>query len=277
MRAARAKEAHVVRGSVAAIAVMLAVLPLFWVIRLAFLPSNEFVGVPPAFRGGFTLDNFSQAINDGGILTGIKNSFIIVSVGSVGATVLAAIGGYALAKLPVPGRRLWLALIAVTIAVPLPAIMIPLFDAGLKLGYTDSVPGLMVVYVGIFSAWGTYFMFSYYRGLPDALLESARVDGSGDVGTFCRIALPLSLPALGVVLMFNFFIQWSELILALILLPDASRQTVMVKVALYGGEFDAGGPAQAAGFLIAALPVFVVFALGQRFLRGGIFGGAIKA
>jgi ABC-type glycerol-3-phosphate transport system permease component len=270
------RRAHPLRWLVAILAVLSAIFPLAWVIRVAVKPPDNFIGDPSGLGGGFTLQNFSDAINSGGLRAGILNSIEIVPLGSLGATALATIGGFALAKLDVPLRRLWLAVIAAAIAVPLPAIIISLFDQGLSFGYTDSRPGLSLVYAGIFSSWGTYFMYSYYTNLPQALLDSARVDGASDLQTLLRVAVPLAKPAIATVLVINVFIQWSDLILALVMLPESSMQTATVKVALYSTQFRSGGPAQAAALLIASIPVFAIYFAGQRFIRAGTFAGGVK-
>jgi ABC-type glycerol-3-phosphate transport system permease component len=256
--------------------VLAAIFPLAWVIRVAVKPPANFIGDPTGLGGGFTLQNFSDAINSAGLRSGILNSLEIVPAGALGATALASVGGFALAQLDIPFRRLWLALIGAAIAVPLPAIIISLFDQGLSFGYTDSRPGLSLVYAGIFSAWGTYFMYSYYSSLPQALLDSARVDGANDLQTLLRVAIPLAKPAIATVLVINVFIQWSDLILALVMLPESSMQTATVKVALYSTQYRSGGPAQAAALLVASVPVFATYFAGQRFIRAGTFAGGVK-
>jgi ABC-type glycerol-3-phosphate transport system permease component len=252
------------------------VVPLLWVIRVAFRPVNSYIGDPSGLGGGFTLANFRGAWSSGGLGAGFINSLLVVPAGALGATILGAIGGFALAKFDPPFKRVLLAITITGVAVPLPAIIIPLFDEGLSLGFTDSRLGLVLIYIAAFSSWGTFFLYSYCQSIPDALIESARIDGAGLLQTFWRIGVPLAVPALVTVFVINLFIQWSELILALVMLPDSSKQTLTVHVAAFSTQYRTGGPLTAAGVILASLPVFVVFLFAQRYFRAGLTSGAVK-
>jgi ABC-type glycerol-3-phosphate transport system permease component len=120
-------------------------------------------------------------------------------------------------------------------------------------------------------------MASYFRGLPDELIESARIDGARIDQVFVRVAVPLARPAVVTVLLINVFVQWSELVLALVLLPDADKQTATVAIATFSTQFRTGGPLTAAGIIIVSAPIFVLFLLGQRSLRTGLLAGGLKA
>lgn len=251
-------------------------LPLLWVVRVALKPADDYIGDPGSLGGGWTLRNFGDAWSGGGIGDALVNSLRIVPLGALLATVLATLAGYGLAKLAFPGRRLVFGMAVATMTLPLAALVIPLFDEGLRLGYVDSRLGLSLVYATLFAPWGTLFLASCFRGLPDELLESAYVDGAGPLRAFWSIAVPLALPAIATVLILNVFLQWSELILALVLLPDSSKQTITVAIAQFSGQFRTGGPLTAAGMIMAAAPVVAVFLLGQRWLRAGVMSGAVK-
>ncbi|MDO8188011.1 carbohydrate ABC transporter permease [Conexibacter sp. JD483] len=252
------------------------VLPLLWVVRVALKPTDDYIGDPGSFGGGWTLENFGHAWSNGGIGDALFNSLRIVPLGAVLATVLATLAGYGLSKMLFPGRRFVFGIAVATMTLPLAALVIPLFDEGLRLGYVDSRFGLSLIYATLFAPWGTLFLASYFRGLPDELLESAQVDGAGTLRAFWSIAVPLALPAIATVLILNVFLQWSELILALVMLPDSSKQTITVAIAQFSGQFRTGGPLTAAGMIMAAAPVMVVFLLGQRWLRAGVTAGAVK-
>lgn len=264
------------RGAIVAVAIFAAVIPIAWTIRVALRPVQEYLVDPSRITGGLTLDNFRAAWRNGGLDTGFLNSSLIVPVGAFGATFVATCGGFALAKLPIPRKRLVLGVIIASIAIPLPAIVIPLFAEALTLGLINSRLGLGIVYAAVTGAWGTIFMRSYFLSLPDELLEAGRVDGCSASQLFLRIAVPLAAPAIATVFIINLFVQWSELLLGLVLLPDSGRHTLTVKIALFSTQFQTGGPLTAAAALIACLPIIAVFAVGQRFLRGNVFAGGMK-
>jgi ABC-type glycerol-3-phosphate transport system permease component len=267
---------YAVRYAFAMWLVLAAVLPFLWVARVAFRPVDAFTRNPAGLGGGFTLVNFRDVWSSGMLGNGFVNTLSIVPAAALLATFMGSLAGFALAKLDLPGKRLILGMIAVAMCIPMPAIVIPLFNQGLQFHYADSRLGLVLVYGGLFSAWSSIFMYAYFQSMPSALIEAARIDGANSVLIFLRIAVPLAAPAIATVYILNLFSQWGELLLALVLLPQTSLQTLTVHVAALTGQFPAGGPATAAGALITAIPILIVFAVCQRFFRTGVTAGAVK-
>jgi ABC-type glycerol-3-phosphate transport system permease component len=265
------------RRLVVAIAVLTVVFPLGWVVRLATRPEESYLADPSGLGGGFTFQNFSEAWTTGDLGQTTLNTLRVVPAGALLATLVAVLAGFSFAKLNPPAKNLLIAFVVLAIAVPLPAIIIPLFEQGLRWHFTNSYLGLVLVFGALFAPWGTYFFYSYFHSVPDGLIDSARVDGATELRLFTRIALPLAKPAIATVLVINVLAQWSNLLLALVMLPDPEKQTVIVSIALYSGQYRTGGPVMAAGMLIAALPMILLFAAGQRYMRAGAFAGAVKA
>ena len=262
------------RATLVVVLVLGVLIPFAWVLRVALKPTDGYVSDPAGLGGGFTLSNFTDAWSSGGLGSAIANSLLVVPLGAVIATTLSTLAGYGLAKLPFPGAKIVRGVIVAGIAVPLAAIVIPEFDQGLAIGYVNSRPGLSLVYGTFFACWGTLFMESYMVGIPDELLESGQMDGANTVQSFVRLVLPLAAPAIITVLMLNVFLQWSELILALVMLPN--NPTITVAIAQFSTQFYTGGPLTAAGMIIVAAPIFVLFLVGQRWIRRAVFAGAVK-
>lgn len=255
--------------------VAVVVVPLAWVIRLAFRPQSAYSGDPTGVGGGFTFDNI-RAAWDAGIGSGLLTSALVVPLGAMIATVLATVTGYALAKENVPFKRTVTALIVGTIAVPLTSLAVPVFDQALQFGYLGSRPALAVVYGVLFTGWGVLFMTSYFSALPDELLEAARCDGAGRLRTMIAIALPISVPAMISIFVVNMFSMWSELIIGLIMLPTTSQQTAAVVLAQFATQYRSGGPVTAAAMLVMIFPMVIAFFVCQRWLKAEILGGAVK-
>lgn len=266
-----------VRLGVAITAGAMAILPLLWTIRIASKPSASYVTDPSGLGGGFTIENFSAAWRIGSFGSAILNSLMICGVGALIATTIAVLAGFALAKLRVLGRRIVFGLVFFGMCVPFPALVLPLLLVVLDLNLIGSPWVLAVTYGALYSSWGTLFMYFYFRSLPDSLLESARIDGAGNVDLFRYVAVPLAVPAIAMVFVFNVAGQWSELILALLLLPDPSEYTVTVGAALLTSQYVTEGPVIAAGVLIAVGPLLLMFMISQRFFRVNVLSGAVKA
>ncbi len=264
---------------VASIAVLF---PLLWVLRTALKSDAEFISQPAAIGGTFTLDNFATAWNAVDLAGAVRDSLVITIPGAMLATFVGVLAGYALAKLPVPARRLLLVLAVGGLTIPIAALVIPEFDQALWLrdafgvSYVDSTWGLSLVYGAFFASWSTLFFLAWFRDLPADLLEAAWLDGASAAQTFLRVALPLSVPAIAVGLVLNVFLQWSEVLLGLIMLPSGGATTAMTAIASFSTQFRVGGPLTAAATIIVALPIFLLFLLAQRWLRTGVFGGSIK-
>jgi raffinose/stachyose/melibiose transport system permease protein len=120
------------------------------------------------------------------------------------------------------------------------------------------------------------FMKAYFRSLPDSLIESARIDGAGPWRIFQRIAVPLAWPALATVFILNLYIQWSELLLALVMLPSPGKQTLTVAIATLSSQYQTGGPTLAAAATLASLPIIAVFVASRRLFKTGIVLGSFR-
>ena len=253
-----------------------ALVPLVFVLRIATESSLAYALDPGGFFAPITLVNFGRAWRIGNLGRGFVNSLEIVPAAALLATAVATLAGFALAKLQVPVRRFVLTLLVVAICVPVPAIVFPLFIDGLSHGYTNSKPGLSVVYASVTLAWGTWYLYSYFQSMPDSLLESARVDGAPIWRIFLHVALPIGMPAIGTLFVFNVFFLWSDLLLAVVMLLSPNDQTVTVGTALLDSQITLDAPLKAAGVLIAVAPNAILFLAAQRVLRKNVLSGASK-
>jgi ABC-type glycerol-3-phosphate transport system permease component len=257
-------------------AVVVVLFPVLWVLRVATKTEQGFIADPASLGGGFTLDNFGAAWAAVDLGGAILDSLSITLPGAALATLVGVLGGYAFAKLPLPLRPLLLALAVGGLTIPIAALVIPEFDQALALGYVDSRLGLILVYGAFYASWSSLFFYAYFRDLPDDLLEAASIDGAGAVTAFRSLALPLALPAIAVGFVLNVFLQWSELLLGLIMLPGGDLTTAMTAIATFSTQFRTGGPLTAAATVIVAIPIFLLFVIAQRWLKTEIFGGSIK-
>src|SRR5262245_39594743 len=152
------------------VACLAVLFPLLWVVRTAMKTDDEFISSPASIGGTFTLDNFAAAWNSVDLGGAIADSLAITLPGAALATLLGVLAGYAFAKLPVPGRRVLIALAVGGLTIPIAALVIPEFDQALWLrdalgfSYVDSRWGLALVYGAFFASWSSLFFFSWFRG-----------------------------------------------------------------------------------------------------------------
>lgn len=265
-----------VGGILVGISVLAVLGPILWVVRIALKPVADYIGAPADIGGGWTLQNLVTVWTTGGMASAILHSTITVAVGATLAVTLACCTGYALARYRFPSR--WAVAAAATGAMFLPAaaLVIPLFEILQRMRMLDSLFWLGVVYGVLFSAWSTIFMRSFFVSLPEEVFEAGEIDGAGALTQFLHIALPMAKPAIATAFILTSFLVWSELLLALLLLPSGDTPTVAVAIAQFSSQFRTGGPLTAAAMIVGTLPVLLLFLVGQRWLQAGALSGAVK-
>lgn len=250
----------------------------FWILlSTALKPLNEFQASPISWPDDPTLGNVSGAWRDAELGHAMLNSAIAVTVGVVvTALISSAAAFWFLRHRGRLARILRIALIG-TMALPPPIFVIPLFVLLADWRVTNNLIVLGFVYAAWNGGFGLYLMYSYYRGaIPPELLEAAEVDGASTLTQYRRLVLPLSRPALATLGALVFVWSWSDLLLALILIQDSTRRTLIPATALLADRYLSDVPSQAAGVLIALVPMLVVFLIGQRYLKRGIMAGIGK-
>lgn len=260
---------------------VLAMIPFlypFWIlISTALKPLREFQASPISWPDHPTLDNITTAWEDAELGRALINSTIAVTVGVIAtALVSSAAAFWFLRHRGRVAKVLRIGIIG-TLALPPPIFVIPLFVLLADLRATDNLIVLGLVYAAWNCGFGLYLMYSYFRGaIPPEILEAAEVDGASAVRQFRRLVLPLSRPALATLSALVFVWSWSDLLLAVVLIQDSSRRTLVPATALLADRYLTDVPAQAAGVVIALVPMLVVFMIGQRYLKQGIMAGVGK-
>jgi multiple sugar transport system permease protein len=183
--------------------------------------------------------------------------------------------GYALAKLRFRGSRVVAITGVACLLIPFQSVVIPLYTNFAKLGLVGTLQGTALVYVGLGVPFAVFLMTSYFRALPDSLMESALVDGAGDFRAFVRIMLPLAKPALAVIAVLQFLGVWNDLLTALLFLPQQTR-TIAVGLATVQALHVSDTQILVAGSILSAIPPVVVYLAFQRHLIAGLTMGAEK-
>ncbi|WP_097885759.1 carbohydrate ABC transporter permease [Streptomyces sp. st140] len=259
-------------------------LPLAWLIINATKDQKGlFSSFGLWFAEDFSLwDNISRTLSydDGVFLRWLLNTMLYVAVGAGGATVLAVLGGYALAKYDFPGRRAVFAVVIGAVAVPGTALAVPTFLMFSNLGLTNT-PWAVII-PSLISPFGLYLMWVFAsEAVPKELLEAARIDGSGELRTFFRIALPLLVPGTVTVLLFSMVATWNNYFLPLIMIKDPDWYPLTLGLNAWNAQAQtAGGEAVfdliITGSLLTIVPILVVFLLLQRYWQSGLAAGSVK-
>ena len=229
----------------------------------------------------FTLDNYSQIFNrpqlaQPGFLNFFKNSFIITIPSTIFPIAIASLAAYAFTWLNLPYRNVfYLATIAMLI-VPLQTTWIPVLRMLNAAGLIGTWPGIWIAHSSYGTPFAIFLLYNFFRDLPAELFEAARVDGASEFGMFFRIVVPLSLPALASLAIFQFVWVWNDLMNALIFLVDQQKFPLTVGIRQLVGQYANEWDILASGaFITMVVPLIVFFSLQRYFVRG-VTAGAVK-
>jgi len=251
----------------------------------AFNTSGWWTALAPPFN--FTLDSYRAVLGASDLAPSFFNSFMITIPATLIPTAIAAFAAYAFAWMKFPGRNwIFLALVGL-LAVPLQLTFIPLLTLAVKLGLNsgNTLPGglnagflaVWIAHTGYGLPFAIYLLANFFRVLPTDLFESAEIDGAGPVTVFFRLVLPLSVPALASLVIFQFLWVWNDLLVALIYVggtPEVAPLTVTL-TNLVGSLGQHREYLTAAAFVSMVVPLLVFFTLQRYFVRG-ILAGSVK-
>ncbi|MFE1025059.1 carbohydrate ABC transporter permease [Streptomyces sp. NPDC058818] len=235
------------------------------------------------FDGDFALwDNIAETFTyqDGVFGRWLLNTLLYVVVGAGGATLLAVLGGYALAKFDFPGKRAVFAVVIGAVAVPTTALAVPTFLMFSKLGLTDTP--WAIILPSLISPFGLYLMWVFAaEAVPTELMEAARIDGASELRAFFQVALPLLAPGTVTVLLFTTVATWNNYFLPLIMLKDPDWYPLTLGLDAWNKQAaTAGGEAVfnlvVTGSLLTIAPLIAAFLLLQKYWQSGLAAGSVK-
>jgi raffinose/stachyose/melibiose transport system permease protein len=262
---------------------VLAVVAIIWIAPLALLvitairPLSDFVSNGPlSWPQQFTAANFADAWRIGNFSSTYRNSAILAVLKVPIGVLISAMLAYALSKLKIRFARIIMFAVFLGLTIPIYITIVPNFITLRSLGLTDSLVGLTGPYLAFGIPFCVLVLQSFFRQVPDEIIEAARIDGAGNWRIFFTIMLPLSAPALVTVAILDGVSTWNELLMALIILNSEGSKTVPVGLLNFQGQFANNNTGLAAGILIAVVPILIAYILLQRWIVGGLTAGATK-
>lgn len=279
----RLLRAILANGAVAAITA-LTLLPLVWMVTVSFMPRGESSHFPPPFwPSRWSWENYYELLVrrliDGAwfdyrIVPALWNSLGVAALSTLFGLLLTVPAGYAFAKLRFTGRERLLKLLIASLVVPGQVAMLPLFLIFKELGLVNSYAGVILPSLaGIFAI---LFVRQATLGIPDEMIDAARLDGASEARIFMSIVLPLLTPIVVTLAVFMFLGSWNDFLWPLIVLTDQHKYTLPVAVAAIAREHSADGELMMAAAVVTTLPVLAIFLMLQRHYMTGLLGGSVK-
>jgi len=244
----------------------------------AIAASGWWTVFPKLFSGGqFSLQNYVSVILKEGLGRSFLNSLTISIPATLLSVFVASFAAFGFAWLRFGGRRYLFMMLVALMVIPLQMTFIPILPIYSKLGLAGTFPGIWLAHTAYGLPLTTYLVHNFMAGIPKDLFDSAAIDGATPLTTFWRIVMPISLPALASVFIFQFLWIWNDLLVALIYLgarPNVAPMTLKIAnlVTNRGQDWEL---LTAAAFVSMALPLVVFFSLQRYFVRG-ILAGSVK-
>ncbi len=258
------------------IGLLLLVGPFIWMLLGSFKTTGELRQVPPTWwPENFTLANYEDLFSRLNFLGYFFNSTVVAVAVTAGNVIFCSMLGYALAKLSFSGKRVLFAVVLGTLMVPAVVTFMPLFVLVANLGLVNTHAGLILPFLA--GAFGVFLMRQFIGGIPDELLDAARVDGAGEHYIFWRIVMPLCGPAIATLTILTFLASWNSFLWPLVVATSDRMYTLPVAIALFAtGQQETNVALLMAGSVVVILPVLIVFIALQRHFTQGIAMTGIK-
>lgn len=262
--------------AVLSVGLLLMAVPFVWMFLSSLKPDGEVMRVPPTWwPETITGENYRDLFRRMDFPTYFLNSTLVALAVTAGNLLFCSMLGYALAKLSFPGKRLVFGLVLLTLMVPGVVTFVPLFVLTTNLGLTNTLPGMFLPFLA--GPFGVFLMRQFITGLPDELIQAARVDGAGEFRIFFSVVLPLCGPALATLGILTFLASWNNFLWPLVVAQTEDKYTLPVALALYSvGQNATKYGLLLAGAVVVVIPVIAVFLVLQRRIMQGIAMTGIK-
>jgi multiple sugar transport system permease protein len=264
----------VVNGLLAGLAAA-SLFPLLWMVSVSFMPPGAASSVPaPLLPPSVTLDNYRTLFGSVGMGRYAFNSLAIAVLAMLISVSFNVMAGYAFAKLRFRGREAIFRVLLGALVIPGQVAMLPLFLMLKPLGLINTYGGAIVPAMA--SVFGIFLVRQFARGIPDELLEAARIDGASELRIFLTVVVPLLGPVLATLAVFSFLSSWNDFMWPLIVLTDDALHTLPVALAGLSREHVQDSELMMAGSVVTVLPVLVLFLALQRQYMAGLMAGGVK-
>ncbi|NDL59438.1 carbohydrate ABC transporter permease [Phytoactinopolyspora mesophila] len=258
------------------LAVVVTLIPFAWMFLGAFKTDGELIRRPITWWPDQpTMENFVTWFTRLDFGQFFLNSSIVAVATVLGNLMFCSMVGYALAKIDFAGKRVLFTLVLITLMIPGVVTFIPLFVVVSKLGMISTYPALILPFLA--SPLGVFLMRQFMLGIPDALLEAARIDGAGELRIFLRVVMPLCGPALATLAILTFLGSWNNFLWPLVAAQSEDMYTLPVALSLYSvGQNATNYGVLLAGSVLVITPILLFFVALQRYFIQGIATVGVK-
>jgi len=249
------------------------IFPFVWMVATSFKQPWDVYNlsiIPPEV----TISNYIRLLRGSNFPRWFLNSFVVGTLVTFSVLFFDSLVGYTLCKFNFKGKKIIFILILSTMMIPTEMLIIPWYIMSNKWGWVNSYWGIM--FPGIMTGFGTFLMRQFFQGVPDELLDAARIDGLNEFQIWWKVAMPLVKPAISALSIFTFLGNWNAFLWPLIVISKTELYTLPVGLAFFSGEFQTEWEMVMTGASVATIPVLIVFLIFQKQIIKGIALSGLK-
>ena len=252
--------------------------PLLWMLASSFKPELEIFSnlnsLSTFIPKNFTLANYVEVFERIKVFTILKNTLIYIGIVLIGDLLLGSMFGYALAKMKYRFRGISLTIVIALMSMPVEAIILPLYIEMAQLNWVNTMLGLTIPFM--MNCFSIYMFYSYFIGIPDELIEAAKVDGCGPIKTYFKIIMPISKTVFATVFILDFVSRWNDFMWPFLITTGEEKRTVQLAVQISVGVSPIHYGVIMAVLTLASIPMILMYIFMQKFYVEGIASTGIK-
>lgn len=252
--------------------------PFVWLISTSLKQGNDALNDPNMFQGPFGISNY-QTVFEQNFIYNLRNTFVVAIFTTVICIVIGSFAAYALARLPLKKKVLWMSGVLAASLFPPVALVPPLYEAWRTLGLLNTYPGLYIPYIAFTLPLTIFILVTFFSTIPMELAESARVDGATPWQTFYKVVLPLAAPGVFAAAIIVFVYATNEFLIASTFAPrDLEVQTATTAIAFFTGasQFERPIGTITAACVVISIPLIIMTLILQRRIVAGLTAGSVK-
>jgi ABC-type glycerol-3-phosphate transport system permease component len=255
---------------------LLCLFPLYYLFVTAFKTKTEYLANLFSVPLAPILSNFVTVFRGRRFLLWFANSLILTGGSVAAGLAISLAAAYAFAKMAFRFREQIFGFLLVLMIIPPVVMVIPLFKLMIAMGILNTYASVIIIYTGLTIPFSIYLLASFFRTVPGAIVDSARIDGCRDLRLLTSIMVPLAAPAIITTVLVNALWVWNELLIAVIFLQRDELKTLMVGLTIFKSRYNLDIPVTMAGLTLATIPMLALYFAGQKYFIRGMVAGAVK-
>ncbi|QQO11295.1 carbohydrate ABC transporter permease [Breznakiella homolactica] len=255
---------------------VLTIFPLIWLGYSSLKPHAEIIRYPLALPKAPSLNNYFRAWTMGGLGPALMNSFIYTIIATISTLFLALAAAFGITKFPFKSRSFFTGAFSLGLMITVHAVIIPLFLVEVRMGLINKRLGVIIPYIAFDLPMSIMIAISYVRGIPDALIESAEIDGAKYRYVFWQMIVPLSTPVIATMVILSFLRHWNEFLFVFIFTTKTALKSLPVAITQFAGRQNIEYGLQYASLVIGILPMIIFYFIFHKQLIKGFGEGSLK-